>query len=332
MNSVASFRGLLHHGWMLPAGYTARAAKIDDAKDIYEVIAAHQIPVVGKPDTTLEDVVDDLGEPDWDIDRDGWLVHDPDGAAVGWGWACRKGDSANTDIDIYARPEQPGAIAAWLWGTAQERAREIARELGHTEVTIDIGVFPDDAVVREVAGINGFAPAATFIRMRIDHTGLREHPNRPAGVELRPAAEERVRRDALTIRNEAFADHFGSVARAYEDWAAEREASGSHDWALVHVAYVDDEPAALLLRTNNFVPDENCGYVLTLGTMPKFRNRGIASYLLRYAFADDAEAGRAGTILHVDTNPKRPALGFYQRNGMHPIRTIDIWRKALPSK
>jgi ribosomal protein S18 acetylase RimI-like enzyme len=316
---------------MLPAGYTARAATIDDTKDIYDVIAAHQVPVVGRPDTTLQDVADDLGEPDWDIDKDGWLVHDPEGNAVGWAWACRKGESANVDIDIYARPEH-AAIAAWLWGTAQQRAAAIARELGHAEVTIDIGVFPEDAIVRELAGANGFAPAATFIRMRIDHTGLREHPSPPEGVQLRPAADERVRRDALMIRNEAFADHFGSVTRTYEDWAAEREANSSHDWALVHVAYRDGEPAALVLRTNNFVPDENCGYVLTLGTMPKFRNRGIASYLLRYAFAEDAEAGRAGTILHVDTNPNRPALGFYRRNGMHPVRTIDVWRKTLPSK
>jgi len=316
---------------MLPAGYTARAATIDDAKDIYDVIAAHQVPVVGKPDTTLEDVVDELAEPDWNIDTDGWLVHDPEGFAVGWGWACRKGDSSNVDIDIYVVPEHADGVAAWLWQTAQERAKGIGRQLGHAEVTIDIGVFPDDAIVREIAVANGFAPAATFIRMRIDHTRLREHPAPLDGVELRPAADEPVRRDALTIRNEAFADHFGSIARTYEDWAAEREASSAHDWALVHVAYVEGLPAALLLRTNNFVPDENCGYVLTLGTMPRFRNRGIASYLLRYAFAEDAEAGRAGTILHVDINPERPALGFYRRNGMHPIRTIDIYRRSLPS-
>jgi len=319
----------------LPAGYTARAATIDDAKEICDVIAAHQVPVLGKADTTLEEVVDELAEPGWDIDTDGWLVHDPDGTAVGWGWTCSKGDSENVDIDIYARPEHAGAadggVAAWLWGKARERARAIAKQLGHAEVTIDIGVFPDDAIVREIAAADGFAPAATFIRMRIDHTGLRDHPGPPEGVQLRPAADEQVRRDALTIRNDAFADHFGSVARIYEDWAAEREASSAHDWALVHVAYVEDEPAALLLRTNNFVPDENCGYVLTLGTMPRFRSLGIASYLLRYAFAADAEAGRVGTILHVDTNPQRPALGFYQRNGMRPIRTIDIWRRKLTS-
>jgi len=315
---------------MLPPGYTARRATVDDATDIFDIIAAHHTSFIGKPDATLEEVLDELVEPDWDINEDGWLVHDPAGLAVGWGWVCRKGDSANVDIDVYPHPDHT-AIGAWLWESARERARAIARELGHAEVTIDAGVFPNDTTVRALAEADGFAAAATFVRMRIDHNGLTPHPAAPDGVELRHATDERVRRHAIAIRNEAFADHFGSIPRTYEGWVAEREASSANDWALVHVAYVEDEPAALLLRTNNFVADENCGYVLTLGTIPKFRNRGLASYLLRYAFAEDAAAGRVGTILHVDTNPQRPALGFYQRNGMRPIRTIDIYRRTLLS-
>lgn len=313
---------------MLPAGYTSRPATVDDAKDIFDVITAHQVPVLGEPDTTLEDIQDELVDPQWDIAADGRLVHDPAGAAVGWAWACRKGTSSNVDIDICVRPEHAG-IADWLWTSAQERALAIARELGHAEVTIDIGVFPDDTTVMRVAQANGFAPAATYLRLRIDHEGPVAHPPVPDGVELRPAIDEAVRRHAIEVRNEAFIDHFGSVLRSYEEWVAEREASSAHDWALVHVAYVAGEPAAVLLRTNNFVPDENCGYVLTLGTIPRFRKRGLASYLLRYAFAEDAAAGRVGTILHVDTNPQRPALGFYQRNGMRPVRTIDIYRRVL---
>jgi hypothetical protein len=31
----------------------------------------------------------------------------------------------------------------------------------------------------------------------------------------------------------------------------------------------------------------------------------------------------------VDTNPRRPALGLYQRNGMRDILTIDIWRRSF---
>jgi ribosomal protein S18 acetylase RimI-like enzyme len=312
----------------LPAGYAARRPTADDAKDIYEVISAHQTAVIGKPDTTLEDVQDELVEPGFDIAQDAWLVFDAAQTAVGWGWACRNGSSDKVDVDVYARPGE-FETARWLWQVANERAVAIGRELGHATVKVDIGVFPDDQRVVGLASGDGFAPAARFVRMRIDHEGLRWHPDAPAGVELRHGTDEQVRRDALDIRNEAFDDHFGNVPKTFEEWAAEREASSAHEWRLLHVAYADGEPAAILLRTNNFVPDENCGYVLTLGTRPAFRDRGLASFLLRYSFAEDAAAGRAGTILHVDTNPQRPALGFYQRNGMHEIRSIDIWRKTL---
>jgi ribosomal protein S18 acetylase RimI-like enzyme len=172
-------------------------------------------------------------------------------------------------------------------------------------------------------------PAATYVRMRIDHTGPVVHPTPTQGVVLRHGIEDAVRRDALALRNEAFADHFGYVPKEYEEWAKEREASSAHDWGLVHVAYIGGKPVAVMVRTNNFVPDENCGYVLTLGTSPRWRKRGLASYLLRFAFAEDVALGRAGTILHVDTNPERPALGFYRRNGMRQVRTIDVWRRSV---
>ncbi len=310
------------------SGYQYRPATVDDAQIIFEVQAAHETPLIGGPNATLEDVLDELVEPDWDASADGWLVHTDSGEAVGWGWTCRKGTSANLDISVYVRPGHE-TVASWLWDTAQERAVTIGRQLGHDAITIDIGVYPADSLIRQVATAHGFEPAATFVRMRIDHPRLIAYPEAPEGIELRHGNEIAVRKDAIAVRNEAFADHFGFVAKTYEEWARDREASIAHDWNLVHVAYCEGEPAAVAVRTNNFVPDENCGYVLTLGTAPKYQGRGLGGHLLRYAFAADAEQGRAGTILHVDTNPQRPALGLYQRHGMRDILTIDVWRLKI---
>jgi ribosomal protein S18 acetylase RimI-like enzyme len=309
-------------------GYQVRPATVDDAQIIFEVEAAHETPLIGRPNATLEDVVDELVEPDFQAETDGWLVLTDSGEAVGWGWACRKGASDNLDIGVYARPgHEP--VARWLWDKAQERAIDIGKELGYRAITIDIGVYPTDSLIREICAEHGFAAAATFVRMRIDHPGLIDYPETPPGVQLRHGNEIAVRKDAIAVRNESFADHFGFVAKTYEEWARDREASSAHDWSLIHVAYCEGDPAAVVVRTNNFVSDENCGYVLTLGTSPKYQGRGLGSYLLRHAFAADAEQGRIGTILHVDTNPRRPALGLYQRNGMRDILTIDIWRRSF---
>jgi ribosomal protein S18 acetylase RimI-like enzyme len=301
-----------------------RPATIDDAPAILDILTAHEVPLIGRANATLEDVVDDLGEPGWNIETDGWLAHAGDGTPIGWAWTSRKGSSGIADISISRRPGHD-EVAAVLWDLAERRAQELV-----DDPTIDVGIFPNDELMRGLAEQRGYDPAATFIRMRIDHAMRVAYPSLPDGVQLcHGTTSEQVRRDFLNVRNESFADHFGFVFKEYDTWVTEREASSAHDWSLLHVAYVDGEPAAGILRTNNFVPDENCGYVLTLGTAPKYQSRGLAGSLLRYAFAADAEQGRMGTILHVDSNPKRPALGLYQRHGMREVLRIDVWRRVF---
>jgi len=56
------------------------------------------------------------------------------------------------------------------------------------------------------------------------------------------------------------------------------------------------------------------------------RGRGVAKHLLGHAFHLDASTGRAGTILHVDSNNPTPALGLYESVGMRPVLVIDVWR------
>ncbi|WP_162906998.1 GNAT family N-acetyltransferase [Allorhizocola rhizosphaerae] len=312
-------------------GYLVRRPGLGDARDILAIETAHNVPLVGDANATLDDVIDELNEPAWSAETDGWLVRTEAGEPVGYGWVCRKGQSDNVDVAVYVVPGHD-RIAPFLWEQAVLRAKEIARELGHPRVTIDVGLSPKDELVRGLAERDGLSVATTFLRMRIDHDRPVPYPPLPDGVELRDAADSAdIRRDAFTVRQTAFADHFGAVERTFEDWVAEREANSSHDWRMVHVAYVDGVAAAALIRTNNFVPDLNCGYVLSLSTLPGFRRRGLAGFLLRYAFAADAADGRVGTVLHVDTNPQRPALGLYQRAGMREVLTIDVWRKTLPT-
>ncbi len=55
----------------------------------------------------------------------------------------------------------------------------------------------------------------------------------------------------------------------------------------------------------------------------------LAKYLLYDAFAQDAAAGRTGTILHVDTNNPTQALRLYQSVGMTPTLTQAGYRRTL---
>jgi mycothiol synthase len=315
---------------MLPAGFRLSRPTLDDATAIYRLVAACDTDILGHPDLTPDDIAAELKEPGFNRDTDGWLAHDPAGRLVGWAWACRKGDSDNVDVTVVARTAE-GAVAGHLWPLVQRRAVEIARELGHDRVVMDTGAYRSDAHRREQLTSQGFEHAATFQRLRIDHEIHRVHPKAPAGVVLRTGDEGvAVRQLGHEIRNESFADHFGFVPTEYPEWAAGLEASGSHDWAQLRVVTIAGEPAAMLLGTDSFVDDENCGYVRTLGVRKRFRGRGLARYLLRLAFADDAARGRVGTYLHVDS-VGAPAVALYVSEGMRSTLVMDVWRKTLPT-
>ncbi len=313
----------------LPPGYSVRRPTLDDGPNVFAVVAAQNIDAIGAADYTEQDASDELDEPTFDRDRDGWLVLTEAGEPAGWAWAVIKTGSDNTEMQVYALPGHD-ELYGWLWETAEERAREKAREAGYSTTRLDINMYPQEKRTRRTAEAKGYQAAARFVRMRIDHPQLVPPPSLPEGTTLRHGtSEEKVRRDALDVRNKAFHDHYGFVPKDYDEWVQEREGSAAHDWSLVHVLYDGEEPAAVLVRTNHFVPDENLGYVLTLGTVPGNQGRGLAGFLLRYAFAEDAAIGRAGTVLHVDSNPQRPALGLYTRAGMREVLVIDSWRKLL---
>jgi ribosomal protein S18 acetylase RimI-like enzyme len=196
-------------------------------------------------------------------------------------------------------------------------------------VTVHHGVYRADAGLREQAAAHGFAVATTFHRMRVDHDGDVPTPVAPPGVVLRQGTDPAVREAAHDVLNASFSEHFGHVPERFDDWHETFERKSVFDWPMLWVAELDGVPAGLLLCTNQFADDEDCGYVDTLGVLPAARGRGIGKFLLRHAFALDAAAGRTGTLLHVDSNNTTPALGVYESVGMRPVLVIDVWRRTL---
>ncbi|MEO3814115.1 GNAT family N-acetyltransferase [Sphaerisporangium sp. B11E5] len=316
----------MNDGTKTPEGpYEVRRPEVDDAGAIHGLVAACDTEVLGHPDMTLDDVADELTDPALDRSRDAWVVL-RDGDVVGWGYARRKGDGGECDIEVCSLDER---VAAWLWDVVLGRVREIADEAAAPRAVADVGLYPRDTRKRELAERHGFAAERSFHRLRVDHDGAVDAPRPPHGVEVRRAAEaEHLLRAAHQVHQKGFAEHFGFVARDYDGWRAEFEASSTHDWGQLLLVTVDGTPAGMLLGSDMFVSDENSGYVRVLAVLPEFRGRGLGRLLLRHAFAVDAAKGRAATYLHVDSANTSPALDLYLSAGMRPVLTIDIWRRA----
>ncbi|WP_433257174.1 GNAT family N-acetyltransferase [Streptosporangium sp. CA-135522] len=310
------------------AGHHARRPLVEDARDIHELISLCDTQVIGKADMTLDDVTDQLNDPSFDGEADGWVVHDGAGRLVAWAWACRKGTGANVDIDVVVHPDA-AELTAPLWDTVIERARQIAAELGHDRAVADIGLYREDSGKRAVVAARGFSAATSFIRMLVDHDSPVAEPKLPPGLSLHRGLTEEVRRQGHAVQQAGFAEHFGFSPKDYDAWYAELDSSASTDWSQLTVAHADGEPAAMLLGTDAFAGDESCGYVRQLAVLPAFRGRGLGRLMLRRAFADDARRGRVGTYLHVDANNSTPALDLYLSVGMRQVLAIDVWRRTV---
>ncbi|MFE2757454.1 GNAT family N-acetyltransferase [Actinosynnema sp. NPDC059335] len=309
----------------LPAECTVRPPRPEDAEPILGLVHAYTTAVIGFADYTLEDMCDELRRPGVDLERDAWLVLDAAGAPVGYATANGKSGSDEVDVDVVSADP---AVADWLFERVLARAREIGREGGHREVTVDQGVYRDDAALRARVAALGFEAATTFHRMRIDHVGDVPPPAPVAGLALRQAVDPDVRPVVHEVWNASFAGHFGFVPKPFGQWHEELERKSVFDWSGLWLAELDGRPAGFLSCTDQFA-DENRGYVGHLGVLPRARGRGVAKHLLGHAFHRDAAAGRVGTVLHVDSNNPTPALGLYESVGMRPVLVIDVWRARL---
>lgn len=310
-----------------PDGYLVRPSTSDDAEAILKLATAYNTAVVGYGDQTLDDVRDLFDQPGFDRVHDSWLVVDGTGQLAGYGWALAEGDARQVEIEAVA---QDASVGSWLLDRLLDRAREMAREHGQREVGVVHGVYRADDALRLRMRAAGFMPATSFHRMRADHVRPVPDPEPPAGVVLRDGTDEAVRRAAHAVVMASFGDHFGHVQTSYAEWHAGLDAKSAFDWSQLWLAELDGEPAGVCVCNDGFVEDEDCGYVAQLGVVPAARARGIAKYLLRRAFAVDAAAGRAGTILHVDTNNTTPALGLYESVGMRAVLVTDAWHRTLP--
>ncbi len=313
----------------LPEGWTWRrpAAPEDDAPEVFALVAACNEAVIGMADWTLDDAVEELSEPSFDLNTDAWLVLDPTGTVAGYAAVRAEEGADHVEAEVYALED---TVTAWLHVQVTDRADEIARAAGQSTATLDFAIYRQDDRRRDQVAARGHTIVTTFHRMRIDHDGPdpMTAPPLPPGVELRTGpGDESFRRVAHEVKNAGFAEHFGWVDLPFERWQDQVDASPVRTWEQLWLVEVDGVPAAMLHANDGFLADEGCGYVSHLAVLPEFRGRGLAKLLLQSAFAADAARGRAGTILHVDTNNPTPALDLYLSLGMRPVLVIDAWRR-----
>ncbi|MFP5218793.1 MAG: GNAT family N-acetyltransferase [Actinomycetes bacterium] len=303
---------------------STRPVRPDDADALLRMQHLHQRAVLGRPDTTLADVQEQLADPD--LDPASPVVVRDDGTMLGCALVFPDGASGRADLDVVVDPGPGAAYARPLVDRGVQLAVAAARRLGRESIEVDQGCYRDDVVFAAVLRQAGFAVATTFHRMRrelaepVDVTSA-------LGVVVERVDDDgdEVMRRVHAMHMATFRGHFGFAPRPFEEWLAGQRARTVRNGPF-WFATAGDRDVGFLSETDQFVEDEQAGYVQRVGVLDEARGRGIAKALLTASFAHMRGRGRAAALLHVDSANATGATALYESVGMTPSVVIDVWR------
>jgi ribosomal protein S18 acetylase RimI-like enzyme len=318
----------------LPPGFTARPVRPDDdVPDLVRLQNAVSMAEygVGEVDERLAREPYEL--PSFDVGRDTWFVHDPDGEPAG---LVEFYDGAELHVEPYVflrvRPDLAGspltdALLAW----AERRAPE------------NLPLVPDGARVAmttDVASVNRHVIDALerhgWHRDRIGWTmeiDLRSaptpEPEWPAGITLRTADLDADARAIHEAVQDAFSDHYGFVRQPFDVWFHLRTRFVEPEPDLWFLALDGEEIVGTALCSSKRPAEPDLGWVSTLGVRRRWRRRGLALALLRHAFRDLADRGVPRVGLGVDAQSLTGATALYEKAGMRVVRETYEYERVV---
>ena len=296
----------------LPDGLTARSATPDDARSMFELVAACELADDGAIEVDEGDFTVGFGRHGFDPTLDSLLVFERDELVAVAEIYRRRGEA-----DV--RPSRRGhGIGAALLGWIEQRATELAStEVGQSKSDANTGA-------RELFLSKGYEPSWTSWMIRIGLDEPPPPPEVPPGIAIR-AYRASDAREVNRVIDAAFSEWEGRNPEPYEVWAPEVIAHPAFRPELSPLALDGNEIVGVVISWD--FPELGEGWIQQLATRATHRRRGIAQALLLTAFGWFYEAGRR--VAGVSTDSRTGALGLYEKVGMHVERQYTRYRKEL---
>jgi mycothiol synthase len=314
-----------------PAGYSVRGATLDDVPAVIELLLLADVHDWGSPDFTEDELRFGWRFPELDLGRDVWLVHTDDGSLIGYGWLLPRNGHRQLNGWGVVHPEYRGrGIGAYLMELREHGARLHAALAAPGERVVNhFEMIAPDRGSHELAGRFGYREARHFWQMAIELSGPVPKIPPPDGLRVRTVDPDSDLPGVHRAVTESFAEHWGYVAMAFDDWAKLRVEDPGFDptlwWLAVDGEGEDERLAGVLLGSI----DEGEGYVNTLGVLSAWRGRGVGQALLRRSFAEFKRRSVSTVKLFVDAGNETGATRLYERVGMRVYRQYDTWEKEV---
>ena len=304
----------------LPEGYAARPATLDDVDDVVTLRTAHDLAVSGRSEPYREFYGWMWRLPFVDLARDTLLMHDRQGAlgAIGHvSWDPAAGGPMQAVGRVHPAHLGRGLGAAVLrWSQTAAEGRE-----GAGPTVLFSSAPAADAVAGQLFVRHGFRHVRNSWDIELALSGSERAGDLPDGVCVRPFEPGRDERALYEVSEETFAEHFGRRPMPYESFAAEWFDAEDFDPSLVWLAQIEGEIVGFVAA----IAFESEGYVGSLGVRKPFRGRGIATCLMRQAFAELAARGFRLASLSVDAGNETGAVELYRKLGMNVRSEIHIY-------
>lgn len=223
-------------------------------------------------------------------------------------------------------------IGGWMLAGAEAHARRSASDRPTDRGHVLGAWLPDSAVgAHALLAREGYRPARYFFDMVRPTLDDIKAPPLPAGLELRPITEERLR-DLWAADLEAFSDHWGgfdgSEAR-YQEWRSDPK----FDPGLFVVAWDGDEIAGGVINeisaTENAAFNRRRGWLASVFVRRPWRRRGLARALVALSLAVFRERGMTSAGLGVDADNPTGALRLYTDAGFEVDVRSTAFRKPM---
>jgi mycothiol synthase len=308
----------------VPDGYRFRAPTDDDVVGVADLLQ------VDDPDEDGEATLgEDFVRTAWtgsgfDRDTDAWSVVDRSDALVAYGQVT---------------PDEPDMIESWGVVHPEHRGRGVGSALleridaraserlrGTPAGRFRHAVNGGDRAAADLLRARGLRPLRHFWHMQIDLEGHVDPGPAPEGIEIREVNPRDDLPAVHAILEEAFVDDPSRfhTPPPFERWVEEEVGSPSFDPSLWLLAREAETPAGVLTASAG---DER-GWIDFLAVDARFRGRGIASALLRRAFALFADRAFPRVLVSVDAENITGATGVYERVGMRTVKRWDLWERA----
>jgi mycothiol synthase len=304
--------------------YSARSARKDDAIDILSVITAYDLHIAGYSDIVLSDVMEWASGPrfDWSIDS---LVVEREGKLVGAAmFMSGVGDQPRYSSVGVTHPEHlDRGIGACLVDFQDHRALEISAAGGG--MTLRPWVDLIDSRAMALYSARGFTETRRNFSMLADVSDLDLATETPEGIEIRACTEGDLR-VVHELLGETFREHWGHDEQPYEGWHESAYARDDTDLDLWFLAYGEGKPVGVVIGR----PNDELGWVNSLGVLKAWRRKGVGGALLRRSFASFRDMGCSRVGLMVDATNETRAVTLYERVGMRTKHVYVALEKTYP--